>query len=123
MSSNKKGKQKKRDSYASLVFVATPVVALVATAILHWTMQVFLETNLWLRVVLIVWLPIYISIAVVGPPLLMALGIWYFIRRVEMVFWAVLYVATLIWGFWYLIPPIRTNWAEFLRFVEWLSST
>ena len=38
-----------RDGYAGLILCAIPIVALVGTAILHWTMQVFLQTNLWLR--------------------------------------------------------------------------
>jgi hypothetical protein len=76
MSKDQKGKAKKSDGYTGLFLMSAPIVALVGTAILHWTMQVFLETNLWLRVVLIVWLPIYITIAIVGPPLLLALGTW-----------------------------------------------
>jgi hypothetical protein len=123
MPKDKKGKPKKRGGYTSLVLVAAPVVALVATAILHWTMQVFLQPNLWLRFLWIVWLPIWIVIVIAGPPLLLALGVWYFIRRIEEVFWVVLYVATLIWGFWYLIPPIRDNWGEFMIVVDWLSKT
>jgi hypothetical protein len=123
MPKEKRGESKKRDGYAGLVLAAIPAVALVCAALLHYTMQVFLDDNLWMRVVLIVWLPVYISIAVMGPPLLISLGIWYFIRREEMVFWVVLYVTTLTWGFWYLIPPIRANWGEFLIFVDWLSKT
>jgi hypothetical protein len=123
MPKEKKGASKKRDGYAGLILVAIPVFALVCTALLHYTMQVFLDTSLWMRVVLIVWLPVYIAVAVMGPPLLISLCIWYFIRREEMVFWVVLYVTTLIWGFWYLIPPIMANWGEFLIFVDWLSKT
>lgn len=123
MSKGKNGKSKKPDGYAGLFLVAAPIVGLVAAAILHWTMQVFLETNLWLRAVLIVWLPIYMTIAVMGPPLLTSLCVWYFIRRIEEVFWVVLYITTLVWGFWYLIPPIRENWGDFMIVVDWLGKT
>ena len=123
MPKGNKGRKEEGDGNLPIILVATPVVALLGTAVLHYTMQVFLQNNLWLRFIWIVWQPVYISIAVAGPPLLVALGIWYFIRRDEFVFWVVLYVTGLIWGFWYLIPPIVENWAEFMRFVEWFSKT
>jgi len=113
----------KNEAYIFLALAGTPVLALLGTAVLHYTMQVFLQDNLWLRFLWIVWQPIYISIAVAGPPLLVALCIWYFIRRDEFVFWVVFYVTGLVWGFWYLIPPIVENWAEFMRFVEWFGKT
>ncbi len=113
----------KRDGYTGLILAAIPVVALVGTAILHYTMQVFLQTNLWLRFLWIVWMPIWIVIVVAGPPLLSALAVWYFIRRKEIVFWVVLYAGVHVWGFWYLMPQIVANWAEFLSFVEWFSKT
>jgi len=123
MPKDKNGKVARPDGYLGLILVAIPILALLGTAILHWTMQVLLQTNLWLRFLWIVWVPIYTVAAIAGPPLLIALGIWYFIRRTEFVFWAVLYVAVLVWGFVYLIPPIVENWGEFLRFVEWFSET
>ena len=121
MPKEKKGKAAKRDGYTGLILLATPILALLGTAILHWTMQVFLQTNLWLRFLVIVWVPIYTAVVIAGPPLLIALGIWYFIRRTEIVFWVVLYVGVHVWGFWYRIPPIVENWGEFMRFVEWLN--
>jgi hypothetical protein len=118
MSGDKQGTFAKVEGYLGRVYVAIPLLALLGTAFLHWTMQVFLERNLLIRLVKLVVLPIYIPIAVVGPPLLIALGIWYFIRRVEIVFWVVLYIGILAWGFCYMLPPIIENWGWLMKFVE-----
>jgi hypothetical protein len=118
MSSEKQGTFAKVECYLGRSYVAIPLLALLGTAFLHWTMQVFLEPNLLMRLAKLVVLPIYIPIVIAGPPGLIALGIWYFIRRVESVFWIVLIVGVLVWGFWYMLPPIIENWESFMRFVD-----
>jgi len=118
MPKKKKGVLAELEGLWSLLLVALPVLALLCTAILHWTMQVFLEQDLLMRWVKLVGLVIYIPIVIAGPPLLIALGIWYFIRRKEFVFWIVLYIGVLVWGFWYMLPPIIENWEWFMEFVD-----
>lgn len=44
----KKGRFAAFEGYASLLVVGIPLLVLLCTAILHWTMQVFLEPNLLL---------------------------------------------------------------------------
>jgi len=118
MPKKKKGLFPELEGSWSLLLVALPVLALLGTAILHWTMQVFLEQNLLMRWVKLIGLVIYIPAVIVAPPALVAMGVWYFIRREESVFWVVVYIGVLVWGFWFLIPPIIENWDWFMRFVE-----
>lgn len=114
----KKGKLAALEGYASLLVVGIPLLVLLCTAILHWTMQVFLEPNLFMRLGKIVWLPFYILAVVAGPPLAIAWSISFLYRRSEAFFPIVSIVLMLVWGFWYMIPPIVENWEWFMRFVD-----
>ena len=118
MSKPKPGKFAKLKGFWGLIWVAVPVLLLLATGILHWTMQTFLEPNLLMRLGKIVWLPFYILAVVVGPPLALAWGISFLYRRSQEFFGVVFYVLLLVWGFWFLIPPIIENWEWFMRFVD-----
>ena len=118
MSKRKRGKIAKIESYWEGLLAAVPLVALLVTALLHWTMQVFLEPNLLMRLVKLIGLPFYILFVVLVPPVLLAWGIAFLCRRSDAVFAVVLLVLLLLWGFWYLIPPIVENWDAFSRFVE-----
>ena len=95
-----------------------PILALLGTGLLHWTMQVFLEPSLLLRFVKLVGLPLYILFVVLAPPLALAWGTYFLCRRSDVVFGVVFLVVLIPWGFWYLIPPILENWDAFSRFVE-----
>lgn len=114
----KKGKFAAFEGYASLLVVGIPLLVLLCTAILHWTMQVFLEPNLLMRLGKIVWLPFYILAVVAGPPLVIAWSVSFLYRRSEAFFPIVSIVLMLVWGFWYMIPPIVENWEWFMRFVD-----
>ncbi len=114
----KKGKFANFEDYADLLVVGIPLLLLLATGFLHWTMQVFLEPNLLLRLVKLVGLPFYILAIVVGPPLAIAWSVSFLYRRSEGLFAVVFIVLLLIWGFWYMIPPIVDNWEWFMRFVD-----
>lgn len=121
MSKRKKGKLARIESYPEGPLTAVALLALLAllvTAFLHWTMQVFLEPNLLLRLLKLVGLPFYILLVVMAPPLLLAWGIAFLCRRSDAVFGVVFLVLLLVWGFWYLIPPMVENWEAFDRFVE-----
>lgn len=118
MSNDKKGPFAPFEGNTGIVFLGIPLLALFGTAFLHWTMQVYLEPNLLMRLVKLVGLVFYIPMVIAGPPLLIALGIWYFIRRKEIVFWVVLYIGVIVWGFWYMLPPIIENWDWFMEFVD-----
>ena len=114
----KKGRFAEFEGCASLLVVGIPLLVLLCTAILHWTMQVFLEPNLLMRLGKIVWLPFYILAIVAGPPLVIAWSISFLYRRSEAFFPIVSILLILVWGFWYMIPPIVENWEWFMRFVD-----
>jgi hypothetical protein len=114
----KKGRFAAFEDYASLLVVGIPLLVLLCTAILHWTMQVFLEPNLLMRLGKIVWLPFYILAVVAGPPLVIAWSVSFLYRRSEAFFPIVSIALMLVWGFWYMIPPIVENWEWFMRFVD-----
>ena len=114
----KKGKFAGFEGYASLLVAGIPLLVLLCAAILHWTMQVFLEPNLLMRLGKIVWLPFYILAVVAGPPLVIAWSVSFLYRRSEAFFPIVSIVLMLVWGFWYMIPPIVENWEWFMRFVD-----
>jgi hypothetical protein len=114
----KKGRFAAFEDYTSLLVVGIPLLVLLCTAILHWTMQVFLEPNLLMRLGKIVWLPFYILAVVAGPPLVIAWSVSFLYRRSEAFFPIVSIALMLVWGFWYMIPPIVENWEWFLRFVD-----
>jgi hypothetical protein len=118
MSKTKQGKFAKLEGFAGLFSVAIPLLILLATAFLHWTMQVFLEPNLLMRLVKLIWLPIYIPAVVVVPPLVIAWSISFLYRRSDAFFGIVFIGLVLVWGFWYMIPPIIENWEWFMRFVD-----
>lgn len=104
--------------YSGLIYLAVPLLALLATGFLHWTMQVFLETNLLLRLGKLIVLPFYILAVVAVPPLAVALGTRFVLRRSEE-FCGILFLILVVgWGFWYMLPPIIENWEWFMRFVE-----
>jgi hypothetical protein len=114
----KQGKFAEFEGMAPLLVLGIPLLVLLGTAFLHWTMQVFLEPNLLMRLVKLVGLPFYILAVVVGPPLLIAWSVSFLYRRSETFFGIVFIVLLLVWGFWYMIPPIVENWEWFMRFVD-----
>jgi hypothetical protein len=114
----KQGKLAMLNGYWGLIAVGIPLLVLLLTGLLHWTMQVFLEPNLLMRWVKLVGLPFHILVVVVGPPLAIAWGIKFLYRRSEEFFAVVFYVLLLGWGFWYMLQPIIANWDWWMRFVE-----
>jgi hypothetical protein len=113
-----KGKIEKLEGYTDGLLVLAPLLALLGTGLLHWTMQVSLEPNLLMRFVKLVGLLFYILFVVLAPPLLLAWGVSFLRRRSDVIFGVVLFVVLIPWGFWYLIPLILENWDAFSRFVE-----
>jgi hypothetical protein len=118
MPKRQKGKITKLGNYSEGILVLVPLLTLLGTGLLHWTMQVFLESNLLVRLSKLVGLPFYILFVVLAPPLVLAWGMYFLCRRSDIVFGVVLLVVLIPWGFWYLIPPILENWDAFSRFVE-----
>jgi hypothetical protein len=118
MPKRQKGKITKLGNYSAGILVLVPLLTLLGTGLLHWTMQVFLESNLLVRLSKLVGLPFYILFVVLAPPLVLAWGMYSLCRRSDVVFGVVFLVVLIPWGFWYLIPPILENWDAFSRFVE-----
>ena len=118
MPKRQQGKIAKLEHCTEGILVLVPLLALLGTALLHWTMQVFLEPNLLVRFLKLVGLPFYILFVVLAPPMVLAWGMHFLCRRSDIVFGVVFLVVLIPWGFWYLIPPILENWDAFSRVVE-----
>ncbi|MHC4405893.1 MAG: hypothetical protein ACYTG0_40130 [Planctomycetota bacterium] len=118
MSKRTRGKIARVGGYFELFLFAGPLLGLLGTALLHWTMQVLLEPRLLMRFLKLVGLPFYIVCILAAPPLLLAWGAAFLCRRSENVFAIVFLMSLLFWGFFYLIPPIVENWDTFLELVE-----
>ena len=118
MPKRQKGKTARLEGYSEALLVLVPLLALLGTGLLHWTMQVFLEPSFPVRLLKLLGLPFYILFVVLAPPLLLAWGVSFLCRRSDVVFGVVFLVVLIPWGFWYLIPPILENWDTFSRFVE-----